>query len=111
MAKITRDLQNYLDLAQETYQAKLLASQPSVDPFNARLASAPGVGTSTPSDVDIRQYEYSIPTSVGSEELPYYMASQQSDWQRLGRTAGNLLPNVMLGIAENFGYMYEFGDL
>lgn len=59
------------------------------DPFSLPL---PGkdVQQSEPTGIDCSKYPFSIPGSVTLEELPYFLAAQQSVWERFMSKLGNL---------------------
>lgn len=105
------DLDNFLETAGKLYRDKYEASQPK--PFDPMTAPLPGayVQQSEPSGMDLSKYPFEIPGSVTAENLPEFLAAQQTTMERLGLTAANLIPNIAVGIMENFGYLPEMGDM
>jgi len=102
------NLQENLDLAVDAYNAKLMAN--AFNPFTVQLPNV-GANVSTNTGIDYRNIPYDVPSHVTPEEMPFFLAGQQDNWQRLGLTVANIIPNIGFGVVEAVGYLGELPSL
>lgn len=84
-------------------------------PYSGYRAFAPNVGDEDGiARFNVEEYSPYITNVMDVESLDYQRAKNQSTGEQLGKTVGNLIPNVALGIIETVGYFgalfTEFGE-